>query len=549
MARPAQTIFGSRILEDRGPIDVSVDDWRSLYYFNLYRLGLAVFFVTVGLGGAHIGMLGHDSPRLFLVATFTFALVAVFNLSTINRGRPAFATQGTIQILADLGLFTVFMHASGGVVSGVGLLMVVSVAAGGVALGGRKAIVFAAIGTIIVIAEHLASTLLYGLDRPGTTQIALLGIGLFATAFLVYGLAQRARRTEVLAERRGVDLANLEQVSRLVMDRLDTGIIAVDPRSNVRQTNSAARRMLGLNEPPAGNTRLASLAPGLGARYQEWREHPRATGAALTADSDGAPLRPRFISLGAEGDGGTLILLEDLASAEEHARQQRLAALGRLTAAIAHEVRNPLGAISHAAQLLQEAVDGHTGEARLVQIVLDHCQRINRLVSNVMQLGRRGEPRSAALDLQPFLQQFVRDFCLAEGLPADRLAIDGPAVCVRANADHLQQVLTNLCQNAVQHARGAGTGPCARLVTGTDSLSGRAYLEVCDRGPGVPPEALDRMFEPFFTTRTEGTGLGLFIARELCLASGASLQYRAGPGACFRVTFPDFASAPADESE
>lgn len=543
MARPAPTIFGSRILDDRGPSDVTVDDWRSLYYFNLYRLGLAVFFVTVGLGGAHVGLLGHDSPRLFLVTSFTFALIAVFNLSTINRGRPAFATQGTIQVLADLGLFTVFMHASGGVVSGIGLLMIVSVAAGGVALGGRKAVLFAAIGTIAVIIEHLASAMLYGLQRPGTTQIGMLGVGMFATAILVYGLAQRARRTEVLAQRRGIDLANLEQVSRLVMDRLDTGVIAVDARSRVRQMNSAARRMLGLDSALPGNSRLSALAPGLAARHALWYEQPRAVSEVLTTDSDGAPLRPRFIALGTEGDGGTLILLEDVASAEERARQQRLAALGRLTAAIAHEVRNPLGAISHAAQLLQESVREHPGTERLVQIVLDHSQRINRLVTNVMQLGRRGEPRSTMLDLRPYLLQFVRDFCPAESLGPDCLAVDGPAVSVTTNADHLQQVLTNLCQNAVQHARDSGAGPFARLVTGVDASSGRTYLEVCDRGPGVPAADLDRVFEPFFTTRAEGTGLGLYIARELCAANGATLQYRHGPGACFRVTFPDLTPA------
>jgi len=205
---------------------------------------------------------------------------------------------------------------------------------------------------------------------------------------------------------------------------------------------------------------------------------------------------------------------------------------------MAHEIRNPLGAISHAAELLGEAQSAGTPASRLAEIVVENCRRIDGLITSVMQLGRRNAGATPALELLPVAQRFARDFCQTLDISPQSVAVEGRAPDVLFRADQLMQVLTNLGENALRHTPPDAGAPGVRIVVGVDATSARPFLDVIDRGEGVPAESADRIFEPFFTTRSDGTGLGLYIARELCAANGAALQYRPMPrGSCFRITF------------
>jgi two-component system sensor histidine kinase PilS (NtrC family) len=220
---------------------------------------------------------------------------------------------------------------------------------------------------------------------------------------------------------------------------------------------------------------------------------------------------------------------------QAEAQQIKLAALGRLTANIAHEVRNPLSAISYATELMQEEM-GDARQQRLLQIVLDNTQRINQIVQDVMQLNRRDRAQAQVFELEAMLGTFVDEFDLAERLDPGLVAIKGmPGAEVLFDRGHLRQVLWNLCLNALRYGRKLpGSLQLAIVEEG-----GHVILNVLDDGPGVPLEQQGKLFEPFFTTATEGTGLGLYIAKELCEANGARLEYHAGggSGACFRITF------------
>ena len=226
------------------------------------------------------------------------------------------------------------------------------------------------------------------------------------------------------------------------------------------------------------------------------------------------------------------MLVEDTTRAREQAQQLKLAALGRLTANIAHEIRNPLAAISHAAELLREEKRGEDRE-RLTRIIHDNSKRLDRLVSDVLQLNRRDRVSAAPLRLHPWMGGFIAEFVANEGVPAERFALETRRESwIGFDREHLHQVMWNLLRNAVRYARAEPKS--VRIVL--DGYADRVELSVIDNGPGVPAAIQGQLFEPFFTTEAKGTGLGLYLARELCAANRAALEYVNDlPGAHFRI--------------
>jgi len=224
---------------------------------------------------------------------------------------------------------------------------------------------------------------------------------------------------------------------------------------------------------------------------------------------------------------------------QQQAQQLKLAALGRLSASIAHEIRNPLGAISHAAQLLRESEELSRGDRRLSEIIRDHCKRMNGVVENVLETSRRRPPSPVRLNLSSHLADFAGAFRDSNEDAQICVRIEPHDTEVRMDKGHLDQVLTNLVGNAVRHSREHAGRPLVHLAGGIDARTERPYLNVIDEGPGVPDDMVDHLFEPFFTTAKSGTGLGLYISRELCEANQARLTYHRheGGGACFRITF------------
>jgi two-component system sensor histidine kinase PilS (NtrC family) len=274
-----------------------------------------------------------------------------------------------------------------------------------------------------------------------------------------------------------------------------------------------------------------------------------AAGAGQFAAADGARIvQPHFAALGAGDPSPVLIFLEDTSLVDEKVQQSKLAALGRLSASIAHEIRNPVGAMSHAAQLLAESPALSTEDARLTKIIQGNGERVSRIIENVLQFSRRGTSKPERLQLQTWLADFREEFCATQQLPPARLQIiaaadTGDALLeIRVDPTQLQQVVWNLCQNASTHGAAGDTGAdTVELRYGRLASTARPYLEIADRGPGIAAEDTERVFEPFFTRSPNGTGLGLFLARELAQANGATLLHEArnGGGSLFRLVFTD----------
>jgi two-component system sensor histidine kinase PilS (NtrC family) len=508
--------------------------WRSLALFNVYRLVVAVFFIVItALFGGSMVFGSHDLT-LFRYASVAYLVFGVAGFLFVRARIPAFELQLGIQTVGDIAFLVVLTHASGGIASGTGLLLLASLAAAGLISRGRLTLFYAALACMAILLEQTYSMLAGLAPVSQYLQAAMLSIGYFATASLAHGLARYARASERLAKERGVDLANLSQVNQLVIQDMHDGVLVVDGEGRLRQRNTQAERLLGIGA--GAELRLGALSPALAERFEAWRTHAASEFDLLRFPAANRLVRTRFVAIGSSRSRGAVIFLEDMSRVQAQAQQLKLASLGRLTANIAHEIRNPLSAISHAAELLQEEPGAGPVPRRLADIVRDNALRLNRLVEEIMQLSRRDRVQQECLPAADFLRAFIDGFVRNEQLPRNAIALDAqPDAVVCFDRAHLNQVLWNLCRNAWRHCSKREASVRLRAAAGATSNS--SIIEVMDDGPGIPDPLRNQVFEPFFTTVASGTGLGLYIAREMCEANGATLDcLGGGGGAHFRIT-------------
>ena len=439
--------------------------------------------------------------------------------------------------MVDIVAITLMMHASGGVRSGFGMLLVVAIAGGSILTVGRTAGLFAALAALAVLAQEVYAWAYQVYRDTSYSQSGMLGVTFFATAFLAHVLAGRVRRTEALARQRGLDLANLSVLNDHIIQRMQSGILAVDSEDRVRLMNSSARRLLGIAVQGIRRP-LGVVSPELFRLLTKWRLDPSSSSHVFKPAGTGTDVIASFAALEQPTAPGVLVFLEDSSAMTERAQRLKLAALGRLTASIAHEIRNPLGAISHAGQLLAESPQLSGPDERLTGIITEQSQRMNAIIENVLQLSRRKPPDSESLALASWLGEFAQDFARDKGLNSQdiRVLVANQGEQVRMDPVQLHQVLTNLCENGLRYGKAR---PYLTLRSGMAEEAGRPFLDVCDTGPGVPKDVLEHLFEPFFTTDKQGTGLGLYIARELCEMNHASLSHLGDTeiGHCFRILF------------
>ncbi len=516
--------------------------WKPLEFLNAYRFLISVLLSALFYVDALFPPLASRAPLLFFGTSIAYLSLSVVFALMLRWRQPGFRIQVYLQLMADIVATILLMHASGGVSSGIGNLLIIAVAGGSVVLPGRQALLLAALASFAVLGEQAWSEASHLGSDSTYTQAGLLGLTLFITAIAAHLFARRIRESEALAKRRGVDLANMAELTEHVIQRMQTGIVVVDGEDRVRLINESAWQMLGMPS-TAGGPPLAQVSPALDRSLQAWRAEPERPVKVIQPAPHQPKVRPRFMRLSQEERPATLIFLEDTSAMAQQAQQMQLASLGRLTASIAHEIRNPLGAISHASQLLAESPQLDRHDRRLTEIITEQSRRMNTIIESVLQLGRRTSTRPELLELRPFLDAFGRDFRTVHKLPESclQISLDPPDIRVRFDPTHLQQILNNLCENALRYSPEDAPAPRIALRAGQHAETGRPYLDVVDRGPGIDPETADHIFEPFYTTASEGSGLGLYISRELAEANQAHLDYipLPGGGSCFRISFQD----------
>lgn len=514
------------------------EEWRVLRLLSLYRLLLVALIIGLLKSGTAGYLFDDLEPLWTSSAALFYGVIALLLMGILLLRRPPLRTQAHLHVLGDVLGLTLLIFAFGGVPTGLGALVITPVVGGALVLSPRMATLQAAIATLAMIGMEFARRYDPRFDGYDFTASGVLGLMLFAASVAANAVAQRARVSEALAERVGSEFENLSRLNESIVASLQTGVLVVSADGEIRRLNDAARRLLHLES--ALNQQIDAVAPGLALRLQQWQDSGEPDLSPVSPRADAADVVPRFSRLGTSEQASVLIMLEDAGVLQQQAQQLKLAALGRLSANIAHEIRNPLSAINHAGQLLAEAdlfsTPGQQQNRRLLDMIQRHGQRIEKIVSDVLALSRREPPNPSLITLQTWLVRTAGLYQESQDQPRPIEFLGTAAdLQVRFDPDHLQQVVFNLWDNAFRH----GGDTVVVLVDAGRDASGRPWLEVIDDGPGIAESLRDSIFEPFFTTAHQGTGLGLFLTRELCEYNQARISYRASEprGARFRLTF------------
>lgn len=511
----------------------SAGHWKSLRYFNYYRLCLAgLLFVSALLNLPSFSLGAMDRGNFLLTVTGVYLLATLSGLVAMRVIPRRFNRHLSLCVLVDVLVLTLLMHFGGGLRSGLGAMLAVMLAGAGLVGTGRLVLFYAAITTLSVLLEQSYRAIYADFAMDDFFQAGLFCAGFFGVAISARLLARRVIANEALAYERGVALHNQMRVSQRVLEEMQDGILVLSQQGRIRQHNPQAATLLGLG---GGEQKfLLDFSREMAELFSEWCQRPEDRPVLVRASATGKYLRVRFV-LTDSGDCDVLVILEDMGRLQEHAQQLKLVALGRLTASIAHEIRNPLSAIHHAGELLKEIGVDATGE-RLVRIVIDNTQRVERIVNDVLAIGKRDRVHRELIDLRSTLESFLEEYFLKESADSNlvRCQVVG-AGCLFFDRSHLHQILWNLLGNAMRYATQREGCICLRVED--SPRAGWVDLHVIDDGRGVDAVHREHIFEPFFTTHSRGTGLGLYIARELCEANGARLELLGGDrGADFCIS-------------
>ncbi len=498
---------------------------RAINVLNIFRFILSLIFIALYLFISNETWLDKNTAPLFFnlsVAYFVFSIVALLIDPLKSASHPFLLP---LQVVIDIFFITLLMHAAGGIQSGLGLLLIISIVTASVVSNGRLALFYAAIASLCLLLEQSYQIVLGDLSAASYTQAVMLSLSCFATAWLAYSLAKRMQQSEALASARGIDIENLSQINALVTQEMQDGVIVVDENFNIRHHNLQAGSLLSLSNNHSSNIALTIHAPEIATAFHNWVNGEDASNNSIVSIRN-RELKLRFKAINQLRNMGAVIFIQDVSQLQSKAQQAKLAALGRLTANIAHEIRNPLSAISHANQLLQEEERISTATTRILQIIEDNIQRIDQIIKDVLKLNRRNRTDLEEVNLNEFLTDFYAQFCAVEKIPNAHFQLT-PLLkkqIVTFDKSHLTQILWNLCKNGWEHGKKQNNSlslDCHDI--GENGLS----IQIKDDGNGIAEKDRSRLFEPFFTTKTSGNGLGLYISRELAEANGASLQYQA----------------------
>src|SRR6185369_415529 len=429
--------------------------WRVIGLVNLYRLLVPLVLLAIVFLPASQAVLITTQPNLFLTSCLVYFFVGVLMIVARRLSWPSIRRVALLNAAVDSVGIAIILYSAGGVGSGLGILLVLPVGATAVLGNHRDAFLIASMAALAVLTQQIFAYLGGDSLISDYTTAGVLGGVLFAVALFVWPIANRLRESEALVRRQEVDLANMAQLSQYIVQHLRESILVVDNADRIRLINESAAQMLGDRSAYPGAL-LGEASPRLLYLLETWRQTtggPMDPGQVFVAADGGRQVRPHFAPLGGVVPAPVLIFLEDMSLIEEKAQQAKLAALGRLSASIAHEIRNPVGAMSHAGQLLAESDQLSPQDKRLTEIIRGNADRVSTIINNVLQLSRRDATRPERLSLQEWLDEFRAEFCETMQWPEARLTltVPGEPLEVRADPSQLHQIVWNLCDNAIRH--------------------------------------------------------------------------------------------------
>jgi two-component system sensor histidine kinase PilS (NtrC family) len=494
--------------------------WTLLKVFLIYRLVLATLFIVLLYHGMDSSILTKYFHNLYFYSSQSYWVLTIISVICVFWRLTPYTSQAQLLIFTDIIILTLLMHACGGIKSGIGVLIAVSIASGGLLIGGICAVLFAAIASLALLAERIFTDQHHGIDASSYTYTGMLGAAFFTIALLSYILAKRSEDTLRLADRQQKTIGKLEDLNQYIIQNLQSGIIIIDQQQVIQMINEAALRLTHLIKKSPSH--LSEVSPHLSRAFRQWLTDSGQATISLSIPGQ-SEVSSHFMLLATHDDNFYMIILEDIALYNQRVQQGKLASLGRLTASIAHEIRNPLGAVSHAGQLLAESPYLPVDDRRLTDIIHTQCNRINVIIEDILRLSKRHDSRRERIELTSWLDHYLSHFLSQHQHQPDAFQLRHSHTPIYALIDpnHLRQILNNLCENALKY----GKPELGHIIIQTSLSQELPCIEVIDNGPGITPQHLKNLFEPFFTTSASGTGLGLYISKELAELNQAKLSY------------------------
>ncbi|MBG79072.1 MAG: two-component sensor histidine kinase [Alphaproteobacteria bacterium] len=505
-----------------------------LFIYNLYRFASIVVLAVVYI----LGTYPENRTPIYFGTLFFYFLFGLMFLYFWWKQSFKFKLQVYWSGIVDIIVVVVFIQSLGYLQSGLGILLNASIAVLSILTPGRLAVFFASLASCMFLGISCLQYV-YGVheDLSVFFSTGVHGAGFFATALTAWYLAKWVESSENLASQRAKELANMQRLNEYIVDRLQYGVIYIDADQGIRVINSSARQLLNLKS----NQYLFSLkelSPELQEKYLLFLQKRKTCEQSAQAIVDNPYLQVHFYCSSYADDPSVLIILEDMLNIAQQAQQLKLASLGQFSASIAHELRNPLGVIAHATQMLGEEEYLNKDDSRLKELIIDNCNRMNSVIKNVLQMSRREQSQPEPIKIGPFLKQFKEKFCLINQCDIILKLSGDKKMTVLFDKSQLEQLLVILCDNTLQHGRDASGNVQINLAI--ESKAQHVMLHVCDTGPGIQKEIRDNIFDPFFSTVRTGFGMGLFIAKDLCEINQARLNLMdkdKDKGSCFTIHF------------
>ncbi len=515
-----QTSISSNPEDSSGFTQRRRSNWTTVRLLNVYRSGLAAVFFSQSFFEKS-PLLNIVDATLYAWSSFALLILSLIWILAASIERRSFNLQVSLQIYSDIFLIILLMHACGGVGSGLGMLLIISIASTGLLTTQSHAMLFASLAAIGLLTEHVYSVI----NIPGydliSTQAGVLGAALLATAYVTHLLSMRVARSEQLAQKSARDLALLSALNQDIIENLQAGVIVLNSQNRIQHINQAASRLLHLSAINRSFS-LYKECPKLITALGNWQESGKPETAYLPSETGLDDVQLSFRELQNMGQTNVLVFVSDVSSIKNSMQQAKLASLGHLTANIAHEIRNPLGAISYAAQLLEENEEVTDIDRRMIEIINQHTQRINHIIEDILNTSRDKATLPEHINLQQWLPAFIHKFCQSGEANESwfTLTVDSNTTDILFDEGHLDRIMTNLCHNALAY----GNRDKPLIISVFDDDNDNICIEIADQGPGIDPALLDQIFEPFYTTGRQGSGLGLYIVSQLCELNNARIS-------------------------
>lgn len=491
---------------------------------NTARIAIAfavlIFYLMVQSHDVFVGKSIRVANIYFYVWGVLYASLIIFILSLPTQKNQYGRLAQIIKVI-DIVMIASLMHIFGGISGGFGILILPFVTTACINSDRLSALAYASLATILIFGS---SIILVGINPQLLStriffQSGILSAACFFVALLGSVASTNVRKTMITMQKHEAEIARLNTLNKLVLEYTQEGMIVVEEEGEVLFFNQKATKHLP-------NLKGATIAPELNRVVARWHnkinqpfeEVHNFTGydiyiRAMPVSEDNVPL--------------LLIFMRSAAEIAEESHAAKLAALGQLTANLAHEIRNPLSAISHANELLLENAADET-DAQLQEIVEHNVRRINKMIEEILSLNKRDRIERKNVSLKEYLKNFLTEFMLSTPKSIGCLKISMATDAdynIFVDEGHLHQILSNLMNNAWKYSQKNEDAIRIAVSKYSDVYSQEVRINIHDNGEGVPQKLQKKIFEPFFTTSSDGTGLGLYVARELAQANHGDLVY------------------------